>query len=154
MPLMTVYHGGYQPVECPEIRPGRYTKDFGPGFYCTVIREQAQRWARRFQTGIVSVYDMRLRPGLRTLEFTTMTDDWLDFIVSCRSGIPHDHELVIGPMADDQIYNYVQDFLDGTVTREQFWVLTRFRYPTHQIAFCSAAALKCLTFRGSEEVCS
>ncbi len=44
MPKMTVYHGGYIPVENPEIRTGRNTKDFGPGFYCTVIKEQAQRW--------------------------------------------------------------------------------------------------------------
>ncbi len=152
MPLMTVYHGGYEPVVHPEIRSGKFTKDFGPGFYCTVIREQAVRWARRFQTGTASVFDLRLRPGLRTLEFPTMTEEWLDFIVACRSGVPHDHDLVIGPMADDQIYNYIQDFLDGTVTREQFWVLARFRYPTHQIAFCTDDALKCLTFRGAEEV--
>lgn len=41
MALMTVYHGGYEPVDHPEIRIGRNTKDFGPGFYCTVIKEQA-----------------------------------------------------------------------------------------------------------------
>ena len=45
MAMMTVYHGGYQPVEKPEIRKGRNTKDFGTGFYCTIIKEQAQRWA-------------------------------------------------------------------------------------------------------------
>ena len=43
MALMTVYHGGYQAVEKPEIRVSRNTKDFGTGFYCTVINEQAQR---------------------------------------------------------------------------------------------------------------
>ena len=46
MAIMTVYHGGYQAVEKPEIRKGRNTKDFGTGFYCTIIKEQAQRWAR------------------------------------------------------------------------------------------------------------
>ena len=39
MALMTVYHGGYQAVERPEIRVGKYTKDFGNGFYCTLIKE-------------------------------------------------------------------------------------------------------------------
>lgn len=34
MAMMTVYHGGYQAVEKPEIRIGRNTKDFGNGFYC------------------------------------------------------------------------------------------------------------------------
>ena len=37
--MMTVYHGGYQSVEKPEIRKGRNTKDFGTGFYCTIIKE-------------------------------------------------------------------------------------------------------------------
>jgi len=45
-------------------------------------------------------------------------------------------------MADDQIYNFISDYLDGSITREQFWVLAKFKYPTHQIAFCSEAALK------------
>ena len=44
MGIMTVYHGGYQPVEHPEIRTGKNTKDFGTGFYCTIIKEQAQMW--------------------------------------------------------------------------------------------------------------
>ena len=35
MAKMTVCHGGYMPVERPEIRISRNTKDFGPGFYCT-----------------------------------------------------------------------------------------------------------------------
>ena len=50
MAIMTVYHGGYQAVEKTEIRKGRNTKDFGTGFYCTIIKEQAQRWARRYDT--------------------------------------------------------------------------------------------------------
>ncbi|RHG27469.1 DUF3990 domain-containing protein [Roseburia intestinalis] len=34
---LTVYHGGYTLVEIPKIREGRNTKDFGVGFYCTII---------------------------------------------------------------------------------------------------------------------
>ena len=52
---MTVYHGGYQAVEKPEIRINKNTKDFGTGFYCTVIKEQAQRWARRYDTKAVYI---------------------------------------------------------------------------------------------------
>ena len=152
MARISVYHGGYCPVTEPELRPGRHTKDFGPGFYCTVIREQAQRWARRFQTPVVSTYDLRLDTRLDILEFSEMTDPWLDFIVECRSGVPHGHDIVIGAMADDQIYNYIADFVDCAITREQFWGMARFKYPTHQICFCSEAALRCLTYRTFEEV--
>ena len=152
MAKMTVYHGGYQPVKEPEIRIGRNTKDFGNGFYCTIIKEQAQRWAKRYDTKIVSTYDVCLNPKLNILEFEEMSEKWLDFIVACRSGKMHDYDIVIGAMADDQIYNFISDYMDGVITREQFWVLAKFKYPTHQIAVCSEEALKCLEYRNFEEV--
>lgn len=152
MGKIAVYHGGYVPVEHPEIRKGRNTKDFGTGFYCTVIKEQAQRWAKRYETKIVSVYDVRLNSDLKIKDFKDMTDEWLDFIIACRSGKEHDYDIVIGAMANDQIYNYISDYVDGAITREQFWVLAKFKYPTHQINFCTKRALKCLEYRGYEEV--
>lgn len=79
MGMMTVYHGGYQPVENPEIRKSRNTKDFGMGFYCTIIKEQAQRWARRYSAKIVSVYDVNMNSSLKIKEFKDMTEEWLDF---------------------------------------------------------------------------
>lgn len=152
MAKMTVYHGGYMPVEYPKIIAGRNTKDFGKGFYCTIIKEQAQRWAKRYDTKIVSIYDVKLNSGLNIKEFKEMTDEWLDFIISCRNGENHNYDIVIGAMADDQIYNFISDYIDGSITREQFWVLAKFKYPTHQIAFCTDEALKCLEYRGYEEV--
>lgn len=152
MAKMTVYHGGYQIVEKPEIRKGNNTKDFGTGFYCTIIKEQAQRWARRYDTGIVSIYDVVINTELKIKEFSEMSEEWLDFIVSCRVGKSHDYDVVIGAMADDQIYNYIADYVDGVITREQFWILAKFKYPTHPIVFCSREALMCLQYRGSEEV--
>lgn len=152
MALMTVYHGGYMPVEQPEIREGRNTKDFGTGFYCTVIKEQAQRWAKRYDSKIVSIYEVRLNSKLNIKEFKDMTEEWLDFIVACRSGKKHDYDIVIGAMANDQIYNYVSDYIEGAITREQFWVMAKFKYPTHQINFCTEQALQCLKYRGYEVV--
>ena len=152
MAKMTVYHGGYTKIEQPKIIPGKNTKDFGNGFYCTIIREQAERWAKRYNTPVVNTYTVRLDSRLDILEFSEMTDEWLDFIVDCRSGKPHHHDIVIGAMANDQIYNFVADFIDGVITREQFWVLAKFKYPTHQINFCTEEALKCLEFVSAEEV--
>lgn len=152
MAKMTVYHGGYTKIEQPKIIPGKNTKDFGNGFYCTIIREQAERWAKRYNTPVVNTYTVRLDSRLDILEFSEMTDEWLDFIVDCRSGKPHHHDIVIGAMANDQIYNFVADFIDGVITREQFWVLAKFKYPTHQINFCTKEALKCLEFVSAEEV--
>ena len=93
-----------------------------------------------------------LNSDLQIKEFKEMTDEWLDFIIDCRSGKEHAYDIVIGAMADDQIYNYVSDYMDGSITREQFWVLARFKYPTHQINFCTDAALACLEYVTAEEV--
>ena len=152
MGKMTVYHGSYTTVEMPKVIKEKNTKDFGQGFYCTLIREQAERWAKRYETPTLNIYTVRINTGLKILEFKEMTEEWLDFIISCRHGIPHDYDIVIGAMANDQIYNYIADYMEGILTREQFWAMAKFKYPTHQINFCSTEALKCLEFISEEEV--
>lgn len=147
-----LYHGSFQAIPTPQIRIGRNTKDFGPGFYCTLIKEQAERWAMRYSTPVVNTYSLRMKESLKILEFQSMTEEWLKFIVDCRSGKPHSFDIVIGAMANDQIYNYISDYIDGILTKEQFWVLAKFKYPTHQICFCTADALTCIDFESSEEV--
>lgn len=152
MGKMTVYHGSYTTVEKPKIIKGKNTKDFGIGFYCTIIREQAERWARRYDKGIINSYTVRMNTALNILEFKEMTEQWLDFIIECRKGKSHNYDIVIGAMANDQIYNFIADYMDGIITREQFWALAKFKYPTHQINFCTNTALQCLEFVSSEEV--
>lgn len=152
MGKMVVYHGGYCEIKKPEIIIGKNTKDFGKGFYCTIIREQAERWARRYKTPMINTYTVRMNETLKILEFKEMTEEWLDFIISCRHGISHDYDIVIGAMADDQIYNFISDYMDGIITREQFWSMAKFKYPTHQINFCTEAGLACLEYQGCEEV--
>ena len=148
--METVYHGSREIVEFPEIRSHRYHKDFSWGFYCTKFEEQAVRWSVRMGTsGFVNVYQLDDLDGLRIKRFPGMTEEWLDFIVACRSGKPHNFDVVEGPMADDTIFNYIQDFLNGDISREAFWALAKFRKPTHQISFHTASALARLHFERS-----
>jgi hypothetical protein len=149
---MRIYHGGYAIVKTPRLIAGKYTKDFGPGFYCTTIREQAERWAKRYDTPVINVYDFDMDKRLNILDFEEMTEAWLDFIIACRGGIKHAYDIVSGAMANDQVYNYIADYINGILTREQFWVLAQFKYPTQQISFCTEQALACLTFITSEFV--
>lgn len=93
-----------------------------------------------------------MNTSLKFLEFKELTEEWLDFIIHCRNGIPHTYDIVIGAMTNDQIYNYIADYIDGIITREQFWSLAKFKYPTHQINFCTSEALKYLTFVSGREV--
>ena len=148
-----LYHGSKSIVEQPEIRITKYNKDFYFGFYCTEIEEQAKRWANRFTgKGIVNRYVYTPDNSLKVLKFEEMTEDWLDFIVACRLGNAHKYDIVEGPMANDTIFNYVQNFVDGKITRDAFWELAKFKRPTHQISFHTARALTTLRFEKGYEV--
>lgn len=144
-----VYHGGRVEVKNPEIRIGKYYKDFGYEFYITKLQKQAEKWSSRYNNGVVSVYDYNIITDLKILTFDKMTDEWLDFVVSCRIGKSHNYDIVEGPMADDKVYDYVADYINGDVSREAFWALVRFKYPTHQIALCTDRALDTVKFKYS-----
>ena len=130
---MKLYHGSNVPVKMPEIRSVGFYKDFGYGFYCTAFEKQARRWAlTKRPRHIVSVYDYTLNEELKVLSFPSMTEEWLDFVVNCRRGLPHGYDIVEGPMADDTIWDYV-----------------KFKYPTHQLVFCTDRALQSLSYVNS-----
>ena len=146
-----IYHGSNTAVENPRILVNGHYKDFGYGFYCTNIEKQAKRWAlTRRGASVVSHYQYTSNAQLKICQFSEMTEEWLQFVVECRSGIEHDYDIVEGPMADDQIWNFVEGFIDGRISRRAFWELVKFNYPTHQVVFCTEAALKTLTFKRSE----
>ena len=148
-----IYHGSNMKVEIPKIMINGYYKDFGYGFYCTNLKKQAIRWAMTKKgDSVINTYSYQRNENLQIKTFEEMTEEWLQFVVDCRRGIEHNYDIVEGPMADDQIYNYISDYLDGSITREQFWILAKFKYPTHRINFCTKEALKCLEYRGFEEV--
>ncbi|HWT73467.1 MAG TPA: DUF3990 domain-containing protein [Mobilitalea sp.] len=148
---MELYHASGETVEFPEIRKGKYGKDFSWGFYCTLSYEQAKRWAKRNRVNpTINIYEYNSENNLKILHYPEMNDSWLDFISSCRAGNIHDYDIVEGPMADDTIWNYVNDFLAGEISRVAFWELAKFKYPTHQISFHTLKALDCLTFKRSD----
>ena len=83
------------------------------------------------------------------LKFDEMSDEWLDFIAQCRDGQIHDYDIVEGPMADDTIWNFVNEYLNGNISREVFWEYAKFKHPTHQMSFHTLKALNCLKFERS-----
>ena len=45
---MILYHGSYTEIANPDVVHSRKNVDFGPGFYTTPLREQAEKWCKRF----------------------------------------------------------------------------------------------------------
>ncbi len=148
-----IFHGTNTIVRNPEIRISGFNKDFGFGFYCTRFEHQAQRWAlNRYMRHIVCKYEYTSDNSLNSKIFPEMTEEWLDFIAACRHGEPHSYDIVEGPMADDEVWDYVEDFLAGRISREAFWALARFKHPTHQILFCTDRALQTIRFESYYEL--
>ena len=146
-----VYHGSNVEVSIPRILQNGFYKDFGYGFYCTSYEKQAKRWAMtRKGASVVNRYEYVPNADLKVLKFDEMTDEWLDFIASCRSGKVHNYDIVEGPMADDTIWNFVNDYLSGDISRAVFWEYAKFKHPTHQMSFHTLRALDCLTFERGE----
>lgn len=147
---MELFHGSSIVVESPKVLISGFYKDFGYGFYCTNIEKQAKRWALvKGPKHVVNIYKYVENKSLNIVKFDEMTNEWLDFVVDCRRGITHNYDIVEGPMADDTIWDYIEDYIDGIITKEAFWVLVKFKYPTHQIVFCNDTALKTLKFERS-----
>jgi len=145
-----LFHGSNVIVEKPQILQNGFYKDFGYGFYCTKFQKQAKRWAlTKRKNHIVNKYLYYINTDLNIKRFDEMTEDWLQFVVDCRKGIKHDYDIVEGAMADDTIWDYIEDYMAGKISKAAFWELVKFKYPTHQIVFCTEDALKTLNFEGS-----
>ena len=148
-----LYHGSNVVVQNPKILINGHYKDFGYGFYCANLKKQAKRWAlTKRGESVVNSYTYMGNSDLKVCSFEEMTEEWLEFVVNCRRGKEHEFDIVDGPMADYQIWDYVEDYMDGSISKEAFWELVKFKYPTHQIVFCTEEALKTLRFEGSEKI--
>lgn len=148
-----LFHGSNVVVEVPRILENGFYKDFGYGFYCTNIEKQAKRWAlSKKKNHIVNQYTYTENPRLKIKKFTEMTEEWLQFIVDCRKGKTHNFDIVEGAMADDTIWDYIEDYINEKITKAAFWELVKFKYPTHQIVFCTTEALQTLQFERSYEL--
>ena len=144
-----IYHGSNVIVQEPKVLQNGFFKDFGYGFYCTGLLKQAKRWANtRGKNPIVNCYLYEENPDLGILSFKEICEDWLEFVVKCRRGIEHGFDIVEGPMADDQVWDYVEDYSEGRISKAAFWELIKFKYPTHQIVFCTQESLKTLKWTG------
>lgn len=132
---MELYHVSNEITFFPFIRKAKYTKDFSWDFYCTNYYNQAKKWAMRHTGRIINVYDYKENLELNIKKFDDVNDEWLDFVVSCKSGNVHGFDIVEGPMADDTIWNYISDYMEEKIDREQFFVMMKFKHPTHQISF-------------------
>ncbi len=156
---MILYHGSYLEIPEPDLTHSRPNVDFGCGFYVTPLYAQAEKWCgkfkRRGKDGIISRYTFEesRESGLKMLKFDSYSEDWLDFILNCRSGKDTtDYDLLVGGVANDKVFNTVELFFDGLIDKTEAINRLRYEKPNLQICFRTEKALEFLHFEGSEMV--
>ena len=126
---MILYHGSNMIVDKPRlIEQNRYL-DFGFGFYTTTNEAQAENFAkkvvvRRGGKPIVNVYEIDnniMVADLKIRHFLSPDEEWLDFVSANRSGTysGDQYDLIIGAVANDDVYRTLQVYSSGLLTKEQ-----------------------------------
>lgn len=160
---MRLYHGSTVTVKNPSLRQGRPNTDFGKGFYTTIDFEQAARWAqiRRERAGsgnaVVSIYtvddNLLKQTDLQIMRYNGATKEWLDFVVANRRFAPiHDYDIVLGPVANDNLYATISLYENGELSAEAAIIQLKTHVLYNQVSFHTQIAITNLRFEEAQEV--
>lgn len=156
---MKVYHGSWMEVSNPDLKHSRPDVDFGRGFYTTSIKDQAVKWCGRFkrrgQSGIISCYefDESASDKLNVRNFESYSEEWLDFILSCRrERDTSDYDIVMGGVANDKVFNTVELYYEHLIDKKEAINRLRYEKPNIQICFRTEDALRLLHYEGNVKV--
>ncbi len=153
---MVVYHGSTIVVDKPIAAAGRERLDFGKGFYITDIKEQAEAWAKRMQRirqkpGIVNVYELDIdivRSDFRYLRFDNYDNEWLQFIISNRTGVcAESFDVIEGGVANDRVVDTIEAYMANLMPLDLALRELAKHKPNNQICILSQKAIdSCLRF--------
>ena len=167
MRSLRVYHGSTFVVEKPNLEVLNYRTDFGKGFYTTTDIKQAKRLSKikknRLKTdknineGIkqyVNIYEYTENNNFSILDFKEATEEWLKFVYKNRQseGLTHEYDIVKGPVANDNLYQVLSGYEDGTYNIEETIRRLKTYLLSNQISFHTNEALSCIEYIETIEV--
>ena len=145
---MKLYHASTVVIEKPDALHSRDKLDFGKGFYLTAIREQALRYAERFtlrgKDAYVNEYDFdEVTSGFVIKSFPAYDEEWLNYVSVCRRGQqPAEvYDAVSGGVANDKVFNTVDLYFAGLISKEEALKRLQFEKPNHQICILNGEML-------------
>ena len=152
---MILYHGSNTKIEKIDLSKCRPYKDFGKGFYLTEIREQAEKMASRTAhiyegEPIVTEFefDESALTKLSVKQFDGPNEEWALFVLANRSKEheqpTHSYDIVIGPVADDDIAQLFRNFNDGFINITMLVKGLKYKKVSSQYFFHTEAAIKYL----------
>ena len=157
---MKLYHASTVVVDHPDVEHSRPNLDFGRGFYLTAMRDQAVRYAERFtrrgKKAFVSEYELdEDMPDFTVKRFEGYDEEWLDYVAACRHGeTPQEqYDAVEGGVANDKVFNTVDLYFAGIISKQEALGRLKYEKPNHQICILNQQMLEHhLRFVKAEEV--
>jgi hypothetical protein len=166
---MILYHGSNTEIEQVDLSKCRPYKDFGRGFYTTVVKEQswrmALRTAKRYGGGpCVTVFsivnEVFSRSGLKIRIFENPTEQWAQFVINNRypklgdihgseCNTDNKYDIVQGPVANDDLNFIFNQYVTGLVPMEYLAAQMKEKKLTDQISFHTVNAVRELQKTGS-----
>ena len=152
---MKLYHGSNTKIEKIDLSKCRPYKDFGQGFYLTEIKEQAEKMASRtahIYEGEPVVtefeFDESALTKLSVKQFEGPNEEWALFVLANRSKEnqqpTHSYDIVIGPVADDDIAQLFRNFNDGFINLTMLVEGLKYKKVSSQYFFHTEDAIKYL----------
>ena len=144
---MLIYHASDVIVDKPDTVHSRSNLDFGKGFYATVIKEQAERYAQRFilrnRKGILNVYEYTPDENLNIKSFESYDSEWLDFVAACRMGedVYKQFDVICGGIANDRVFNTLDLYFSNQMTKEEALKRLIFEKPNQHLCFTNQTAI-------------
>ena len=141
---MKLYHGSTVVTDKPLVSYGRDNLDFGKGFYTTSMQNQAEKWVQRFialdKKGIINIYnfdDSDVQAKCRYKKFPEYDEEWLDFILACRSGSKEylNYDIIEGGIANDKVFNTVELYFSKLINKITALRRLKLKKPNNQICF-------------------
>jgi hypothetical protein len=144
-----LFHGSTVNIEKPEILTSSRCLDFGTGFY-TARWAKIKRRRKMTKDAIVSSYIFDA--GDKELLFKTFegaTEEWLEFIMSHRSGNEiGEFDVVCGPVANDTLYETLSLYERGILNHAETIVRLKTHKLADQVVFRTVKALSFLKYDG------
>ncbi|MCI9136000.1 MAG: DUF3990 domain-containing protein [Lachnospiraceae bacterium] len=151
---LVVYHGSCHDFDKIDLSKSHNRRDFGKGFYTTILKSQSKEWAYRLSLRekkkpyFVYEYLFTENTSLKVKRFDSLSKDWLKFIKENRikGGLQHDYDIVIGPVADDRTMETIQLYIADILTDEEAVARLKYSKANNQISFHTKKSLKYLRF--------
>lgn len=153
---LILFHGTIADFDKVILNKSHNRRDFGTGFYTTILEQQAKEWAYRLslreKTRQYYVYRFIFQESdaLKIKRFDTLNKEWLEFIKENRSrgGLQHSFDVVIGPVADDNTMETVQLYIAGILTADEAVERLKYTKVNNQVSFHTEKALQHIKFVG------